>query len=59
MAVFVGGVVWIILAFGGILMAMPAAISIASLVVSIVAVRSYNRKLAKENESSSPVAANV
>ena len=58
MAVFVGGVVWIILAFGGILMAMPAAISIASL-VSIVAVRSYNRKLAKENESSSPVAANV
>ena len=59
MAVFVGGVVWIILAFGGILMAMPAAISIASLVVSIVAVRSYNRKLANENESSSPVAANV
>ena len=65
-AVLVGGVVWIILAFGGILMAMPAAISIASLaisiaslVVSFVAVRSYNRKLAQENESSSPVSANV
>lgn len=57
-AVFVGGIVWTLLAIVVTPMA-TAAISVVSLAASIFAVKNQNRKLAQENESSSPVMANA